>query len=587
MKKHLIKDKEIPVFFAVDENYASFLAVAIKSIQDNSSRDYHYSIYILHDGLNKETIATIKGYQDENYTIEFVDVKLKVLMLANKLHTRDYYTRSTYYRLFIQRLFPNIDKALYLDSDIIVLGDLSQLYNHELGNNLVCAGNEDVMQNTPVFGEYVEKVLGIDRNKFFNAGVLVMNLKLFRKEKIEKQFIKLISNFKFSVTQDEDYLNVLCKDRITYFDRGWNLFPAIEYDENKIKLIHYKMSLKPWHYDGIRYGDYFWKYAKQTDFYPALRFIKDNFSTEDKKKDDDCYQKLVDLARAEIAKEDTYLNWLKKQNKFKKKDNGRLAVIQKIKELEEQGVYDVDVENDPPTIPLVPDKVDYLGEKLTSRIKTYFVNAFAKRYIDKLIKKRQLIIKEIKGIEYLENLNEGAVITCNHFNAFDNFAIQKAFEISGQMKKRKLFKVIREGNYTSFKGMYGVFFRNCNTLPLSSVMATMKKFLFAVDTILQRGDYVLIYPEQAMWWNYKKVRPFKIGAFNLASRSSAPILPVFISFNDSDKMGKDGYYIQEYTLNIMPPIYPDKTKSQKESAEEMRSIAQAMYQDKYKEVYGE
>ena len=252
-------------------------------------------------------------------------------------------------------------------------------------------------------------------------------------------------------------------------------------------------------------------------------------------------------------------------NEFPKKDEGRLKVLERIKELEEKGIYDLDVEDDPETIPLKPGDIDYLREKTSSKIKTYFVNLFAKKYIDKLIKKKQLIIKEIKGMEHLENLNQGAVIICNHFNAFDNFAIQKAYELSGQMKKRKLFKVIREGNYTSFPGMYGVFFRNCNTLPLSSIMQTMKKFLSAVDVILKRGDYILIYPEQAMWWNYKKPRPFKIGAFNLANRQNAPVLPIFITFKDSEIMGDDGFYVKEYTLNIMPPIYPEEGKSQKEN----------------------
>ena len=583
--------KEIPLFFSVDDNYAPFLGVALKSIQENSSREYNYSVFVLHDGLNKDTINTIKLYEDGNYKIEFVNVKNKLQMQSNKLHTRDYYSKSTYYRLFIQRLFPEYDKALYLDSDIVVKGDISKLFNLDVEDYLVGAGYEDVMQNTEVFGRYVETVLGIDRNNFFNAGVLVMNLKLFRKEKVEKQFRKLLSKFKFTVTQDEDYLNVICKNRVKFFERGWNLSPAIELEESKIKLVHYKMALKPWHYDGVRYGEYFWEYAVKTDFYEPLRFMKDNFLQKDIEKDLKGYDSLVQRAEEDIKKEDTYYKWAKRKKKindgFIPKDTNRLKVLERIKDLESKGVYDLDVEDDPPTIPLKPEKVDYLRKKLSSKIKTYCVNKFAKNYIDKLIKQNKLIIKDIKGMEHLENLNQGAVITCNHFNAFDNFAIQKIYELSGQMKKRKLFKVIREGNYTSFPGMYGVFFRNCNTLPLSSVMQTMKNFLSATTEILKRGDYILIYPEQAMWWNYKKPRPFKIGAFNIASRSNAPILPIFISFNDSNVMGEDGFYVQEYTLNVMPPIYPDKQKSSKENSEIMKQKAEELYKNKYIEIYGE
>ena len=270
-----------------------------------------------------------------------------------------------------------------------------------------------------------------------------------------------------------------------------------------------------------------------------------------------------------------------------KQDEGRLAVIERIKKLEAEGIFDVDVEIDPPTVPLTPDKVDYLKEKLSSRIKTTFVNRLAKKYIDNLIRDKKLIIKSVEGMENLVNLNCGAVIICNHFNAFDNFAIQKVYELSGQEKKRKLFKVIREGNYTSFKGLYGVFFRNCNTLPLSSVFTTMKNFNSAVKKILARGDYILIYPEQAMWWNYKKVRPFKIGAFDMAAKNNVPVLPIFISFEDSDIMGKDGFYVQEYTIHIMPPVYPKENITAKENAAYMLDRSYKLFKDKYAEAYGE
>ena len=79
--------------------------------------------------------------------------------------------------------------------------------------------------------------------------------------------------------------------------------------------------------------------------------------------------------------------------------------------------------------------------------------------------------------------------------------------------QRKLYKVIREGNYTNFPGFFGFIFKYCNTLPLSSVKETMKKFLKACEELLSRGDYILIYPEQSMWWNYRKPKPLKPARF--------------------------------------------------------------------------
>lgn len=267
------------------------------------------------------------------------------------------------------------------------------------------------------------------------------------------------------------------------------------------------------------------------------------------------------------------------------KDESRLEIIEKIKIYEKNKMFDVDVENDPPTIPLQRNKVDYLKKKLSSKIKTKIANKIAKKYINNLIKNNKLIIKNIYGIENMTNLNSGAIITCNHFNAFDNFAIQKCFEISGQEKKRKLFKVIREGNYTSFPGLYGMFFKNCNTLPLSSIRETMRDFLSAINIILKRGDFVLIYPEQAMWWNYKKIRPFKDGAFRFACEANVPVLPIFMTMEDSNIIGDDGFYVQEYSIHIMQPIYQDKTKSFKQNVELMKNLNYDLCKQKYEEFY--
>ena len=307
--------KNIPIFFAVDDNYATFLAVALKSIQQNSSRNYFYSVFVLNAGLKEETMVKLSDMQDENYEINFVNVQKELAKIGGVLHTRDYYTKSTYYRLFIQKLFPQFDKALYLDSDIVVLGDISQLYNQDLKNNLVGAVIEDVMQNVDVFGTYVEECLDIDRKQYFNAGILLMNLKLFRDENVEGQFLNLISRFKFAVTQDEDYLNVICKQRVKYFDLAWNKSPMQDdtFDDSKVKLVHYKMNLKPWHYDNIKYENYFWEYASQTDFIEEIQSIKQNYSQENKLKDEISYNNLVNLALSEIAREDSYKKVMQKR----------------------------------------------------------------------------------------------------------------------------------------------------------------------------------------------------------------------------------------------------------------------------------
>ena len=270
------------------------------------------------------------------------------------------------------------------------------------------------------------------------------------------------------------------------------------------------------------------------------------------------------------------------------KDKGRLEVLARIDEYEKKGWFSKDVEEDPPTIPLTPDKVDYLNKKLSNKIATFFVNVGAKHFIKKLVKNGQMIIKGIEGIENYEAIqNSGAILTCNHFNPFDNFAIHYAlFPYMYKPGKQVLYKVIREGNYTNFPGLYGFFFRHCNTLPLSANFSTMKNFMTAMKTLLERGEKVLIYAEQGMWWNYRKPRPLTAGAFKFAAESKVPVLPIFITMNDSDKTGGDGFPVQEYTIHFLPAIYPDESKTVKENMDIMKDKNYAMWKEVYETTYG-
>ena len=151
----------IPIFFAVDDGYMPYLAVALESLIDNASKNYYYSIKILYTNISEDNKQKINKYQRTNVNIEFVDLNYYIEKVKDKLYTRDYYTKTTYFRLFIANLYPQYDKAIYLDSDIVVLGDISELYNVELGDNLSAAAPDGVIQTTKVFQEYAEKVVDV------------------------------------------------------------------------------------------------------------------------------------------------------------------------------------------------------------------------------------------------------------------------------------------------------------------------------------------------------------------------------------------------------------------------------------------
>ena len=108
----------------------------------------------------------------------------------------------------------------------------------------------------------------------------------------------------------------------------------------------------------------------------------------------------------------------------------------------------------------------------------------------------------------------------------------------------------------------------------------------AADIILQRGDFILIFPEQSMWWNYKKPKPLKIGAYKIAARNNVPIIPIFITMKDSDIVGDDGFPVQEYYINIEAPIYPTDGMAEKENAEEMKEKNSEVWKEVYEDFYG-
>jgi 1-acyl-sn-glycerol-3-phosphate acyltransferase len=273
------------------------------------------------------------------------------------------------------------------------------------------------------------------------------------------------------------------------------------------------------------------------------------------------------------------------------KSERKLELLRKISELEKNQQWHLDVEDDPITYPLMPNKVDYLNEKFSSKIKNKIANILGTRFFDKMIKNGQLIIKEVRGIENFSCVKGGKIVTCNHFSVCDNYAVWIALRKS--MQGKMLYKVIREGNYTNPPKPFGLFMRHCNTLPLSSQVSTMKKFLTAVKVLLARGETILIYPEQSMWWNYRKPKPMQDGAFNLAVKNKTPIVPIFITMEDSCVLDSDGFFVQEYTINILPAIYPDKSLSSAEAKEKMKKENYEawvkVYEDFYKKplVYGE
>ncbi len=261
----------------------------------------------------------------------------------------------------------------------------------------------------------------------------------------------------------------------------------------------------------------------------------------------------------------------------------RLEILSRMEKLESQGIFDQDVENDPPELELFPDQVDYLHKKLKTKIMTYLTLKAGAKFLQSQIDSGNFVIKEIIGTENLPDKKQGAIVTCNHFNPLDNFAVLKGLMPS--LKKGRFWKVIREGNYTNPPKGFDMFMKYGDTLPISRNRKTMHNLMQAIDILLKRGDKVLVYPEKALWWNYRKPRPFKIGAYKFAVSAGVPVIPMFITMEDSDKIGGDGFPIQAYTIHIGELLKADENLTQKENINMLMEKNYQFCVDTYEKFY--
>ena len=306
-------NREIPIFFSTDDNYVPFLDVAIKSLIANASDNHNYRIIVLNTGLNEDNVRLVMENEKPGFKVDFIDISAEVENIKSRFKNVYHFSVVTYYRLFIASLFPQYDKVLYLDCDLVLLGDAAELYNVELGDNILGACPEEFVQNTKEFRIYAEKALGVDPDGYVNAGVLVMNLKEFRRQKIEEKFVDLITRYDFDLLDpDQAYLNYLCLGKIHVLPNGWNKEPMPVECEGKKNIVHYALYKKPWQYDDVVDGEYFWEYAKQSPFYDRICEKKRCFSDAERAAKEATATEILEHALKIVHSDETFATRLGK-----------------------------------------------------------------------------------------------------------------------------------------------------------------------------------------------------------------------------------------------------------------------------------
>lgn len=291
--KKIASEKVIPIALSFDTSYAPYASVLIKSILINSDPDYIYDFYIINKETTPESMRRIHA--------DLVDYKNKNLRFLNldkyicnySFFTHKHFTEETYYRFVLPNLLPELDKIIYLDCDVICVGDISSLYKIDVGDNYVAA-----VRDVQVLGEfkadhmrsfdYLIKIGMKDPYNYFQAGVLLLNLTKLRSVGFTEKTLGMVhEKYKYV---DQDILNVICENHVHYIGYMWNLM--FDHDGSRISkyisnaplqcyeeymkarevpaIIHYAGDHKPWNHPNEDYGEVFWTYARQSIWYEVV-----------------------------------------------------------------------------------------------------------------------------------------------------------------------------------------------------------------------------------------------------------------------------------------------------------------------------
>ena len=283
--------KTVPIFLACDEKYAKYATVTMVSVL-RGTKDL-IDLYVLDGGITDETKTDINMFLKSNYenlhNLEFITVDKG---LVKDFPSVQHFSLNTYFRYFIADMKPEIKRALYIDSDMLILGDISELYNTDMHGFPVAAVpyicNDVKFEKT---GHYKwlqgqkQKMHMDPKSLYFNAGLMIMDLDYFRKNKMQKKLVQTTIDWKDVITcPDQDILNMMFENNYEQLSPNFNIVVDITDDLVNINnyakqfigkqctVIHYTggFGKRPWTGSHVL-AKYFWNVAKHTPYYVQLR----------------------------------------------------------------------------------------------------------------------------------------------------------------------------------------------------------------------------------------------------------------------------------------------------------------------------
>lgn len=261
----------------------------------------------------------------------------------------------------------------------------------------------------------------------------------------------------------------------------------------------------------------------------------------------------------------------------------RLAVIENIRHAAQWGDFHAKVEIDDPI--LTPQQCRDITDRYLAAKHTfpYRFHAFLTRHFANIGSDILNRHTEIKIEGELPPGDAGYLLTSNHFCPLENTVIRHFVRKQG---KKRLNVIAQMVNF-AMKGPIGYLLRYADTIPLLEEPRYLSgAFLDILAGLLEKKQAILIYPEQEMWFNYRKPRPLKRGAYYFAAKLNAPVVCCFVEMVDLPQMDTKEFRKVRYVLHILGTLYPDPEKSVRQNSMEMCRQDLLWKQQAYEAAYG-
>ena len=298
------------IVFSINNSYAPYLYVCLKSLLAHIQSKDKYQVYVLESEVSEADKKQILSLQCDNLGVEFIDVRQFIDKNITKIFSvTEHFTPETYYRFFLPRIFPKLDKVLYLDADTIIMRDIAPMFSIDIGSNYLGVTHDcEIVRMSNLddteYSDYFIKTLGVKIENYFQAGVMLVNLEKMRQDNITEKLLSALIKIGTPKFVDQDILNMVCQNNVQFISQNWNYTWHLQlcdksYQKNLPKVLNaqYKAAkdnpyiihftgnkIKPVNYPGLAEAKLFWMYAKDTPYYEYFKILLNESIEVNKKK---------------------------------------------------------------------------------------------------------------------------------------------------------------------------------------------------------------------------------------------------------------------------------------------------------------